>query len=906
MQETRHFHIRATEGLATDIAALTGGIFEQWGYRLLRYLAPDTAWDHRGTTITGAPVGYTVDSAGDHARTVAQFSSAANYFESRKPIDDLNGTLTKHPHVTTIWLIAAVRAEPSARTQCDTEIAAWAANHPGVKIHLYDGRNLATFIYDHLDSDELVNDLSPELPTLLGLAETQAFSNSLPALGPYIPREDVTRKATEILRNHRHVALSGLSGIGKSLLAVSLAHALPAQSRIWIDATSLSRAEDLRSLKSLRRGVYHNVPFLLHERECVVVLDNLPILWDANTVNELVGDKSFLIITTQTGGEREDVCIVGHADEITSKSIIELGANSMCPDDIFEVLWHASKGHPLLLRLLGQLARESGNDWSVAVACCDTIVSDGEDDYNEKVCRRILKQHLPTMERELAFFAWCNSPYVDTDLLNYCVSPLAIRNLSKRHFLSAATSRTARLHDIVFSSACAIAAPDELSTRSLREKLNQFIVVESEKHELILERFARRHTELLVREKQKDFSYEVLYALARSRGEVDVDTAFGELTEVAKKIKADSAPSRISVRAVVEAIEATYSLTSEKRTRDAAQERLRRLMPAFDDLAQSRISPSLLRDVRHHRAKMLSRLREFAAAEAEFRELLAENPEFHAAKLQLIRMLTHRRRDEAMGLALQLVDAGTASRTTITIRIAGWAEIAQMDSEMAAARVPQIINDLQQVGEGDIAVAYGLIANIASKLAYKQPDAALRLFELIQDNEPVFSSKRERLDWARATVAGAKALRDKGRSGESASALRKARSIYESVPLLEMTQFQATQFAECLLLLDDASATEAVLNSVNLEQRNEFWWHRYAQAQLQLGKVDAALIAIDKALALLAEDVYEAAFRETRFDALEKSGAANAEDELILAISLAEGKYRAQLQRKLDERRLGH
>src|SRR5690606_6524366 len=97
--------------------------------------------------------------------------------------------------------------------------------------------------------------------------------------------------------------------------------------------------------------------------------------------------------------------------------------------------------------------------------------------------------------------------------------------------------------------------------------------------------------------------------------------------------------------------EATYSLTSEHETADVARARLDPLMPAFDALESASATDPMRREVRHHRAKMLVRLEQHDAAEQEFRRLFAEDPEMHAAKLQLVRLVSKKDRSEAAELA---------------------------------------------------------------------------------------------------------------------------------------------------------------------------------------------------------------------------------------------------------------
>ena len=142
------FRLGAINRIAQEIGALTGGVFETWGYRLMKFLGPEITWSNRGTTALGAPVGHTIDSAGNNAYYAAQYSSGQDYFETDKPVNDLDSTLKKHPHVKLVWLLAAVSGSPSGRTETDNKIAKWQSANPGIEVRLLGGREIASYIVE--------------------------------------------------------------------------------------------------------------------------------------------------------------------------------------------------------------------------------------------------------------------------------------------------------------------------------------------------------------------------------------------------------------------------------------------------------------------------------------------------------------------------------------------------------------------------------------------------------------------------------------------------------------------------------------------------------------------------------------------------------------------------------------
>jgi len=897
MPNDQQFRLYAIDAISREICALSGGVFETWAYALMALLAPEVHWHHRGTTALGAPVGYTVDSSGNQAITVAQFSSQKNYFSSAKPIEDLDGTVSKHQHTKEIWLVAAVESSPSERTETDNAIATWKIANPGIVVRDLDSRQIATKIVDNLESDTLVRALQDRLPSLARIADENAFSHSVPPIGSYVVWPEAEAAVQRLISSNRYAIVGGLSGVGKSALAVSVVHKCDAETLIWIDASEVSNSEELKSISVGRRGLSHNLAHILKTRRCALVLDNLKVVWPSEVFLNLVGQQSFIIASSQAAGGRDDATVLQNAPRDIAREILMLDGAPACSDETFESVWAATGGHPMLLRMLSTLASSEAEGWEAAVHCVDAIVSHGEDDRNEKVCRRVLKQHLPSVQDELGLFVWCRSPSIDEMLLEKCSSPMAKAKLEKRHFLAASTPRTIRLHDLVYKSAIAELPLEDVDLNKYRSRLDT-IIREDTLDNLVTERVARRHHDLMLRELDRKHGWEPLYAAARARVSVAAIEYFERsLSNIGSSL--GNAPPEVAVRAVIEAIEATYSLASEHHSRKDAQARLVELMPVFDFLQSLNLEPELSRDVSHHRAKMLTRLERCSEAEAVFRQLLQDSPEFHAAKLQLVRLLIKSSPDEACTLAQQLVEAPD---TSPNVAIASWVELSRLNAQLVASGFEEISKVLSAVAAKDVAAAYGMVAQVGARLAYTRPDVTLRLFALIQDSDPVFSNNRERLDWARAQVVAGKALRDKADEGSAARLFVSARATYESVPGDRIPPFNRVQFAENLLLLKDFAQGRRELDLVpGGKDRSEFWWHRVAQAELGLGNAALAMIAIDAAIANLKDKkTYLATFLEVRSDVRKLSGDPNALDDLRSAIACVnDAKYLQQLTEKL-------
>jgi hypothetical protein len=72
---------RHVTDIVRDVGLLSGASFERFGYRLIEHAQP-ASWAHPGTTVSGAPVGYAVDSVAEGGRLIAQYSARADYLGS--------------------------------------------------------------------------------------------------------------------------------------------------------------------------------------------------------------------------------------------------------------------------------------------------------------------------------------------------------------------------------------------------------------------------------------------------------------------------------------------------------------------------------------------------------------------------------------------------------------------------------------------------------------------------------------------------------------------------------------------------------------------------------------------------------------------------------------------------------
>ena len=425
-----------------------------------------------------------------------------------------------------------------------------------------------------------------------------------------------------------------------------------------------------------------------------------------------------------------------------------------------------------------------------------------------------------------------------------------------------------RVHDIVYKSICAVIDEPVQRERTFCEKLDGFIVSECGNERSLLRRIAHLHAPLMRRLATSHRRPSFVYAVALVRtGDFPTQILGDPVVEATALARCSNWIGReIELRAIIEVVEALYTITSTEHGTSAAREVLERNIEALEILVQAvAATGDLLRDIKHHHAKMLIRLQKVDEAETEFLALLAEDPTFAATRLQLVRIFEKKRqKDKALQhckyiLSQHRTNPESVSAAVLLESLRHLASLGTTDD--LTEHESQILSSVKEVREFDKGLALRLVASVASKTWYIMPNLATRVFDSIEwrDASPAAD---EIFDWAQAHKAAAKAT-------EVGNARRRefllaADEAYKTIP--SPNSYHLVHHAEALILLDKHDEANQLLNAVNEQNREAFWWQRKAQALLGLHEGAEALSAIDKGLELLSENHWAtSAFLEVRF-----------------------------------------
>ncbi len=183
--------------------------------------------------------------------------------------------------------------------------------------------------------------------------------------------------------------MAGHGGSGKTQACAAVAAELRSKFDlvVWIDGSCIQALEDLHAIDVARRGIKQNVPTLLRDRRCLLVLDDLTADLDLEALLGLCGQQSAILISRIHA--QPDDFVVPPLDRSEAAQLLGLGGVVNCPADVFDLIWQSVGGHPLTLRLINTAVREESLAWSQVGEDCRSVV-ELDDARQVTVANRVL------------------------------------------------------------------------------------------------------------------------------------------------------------------------------------------------------------------------------------------------------------------------------------------------------------------------------------------------------------------------------------------------------------------------------------------------------------------------------------------------------------------------------------
>jgi len=892
-----------------------GSEYEAFGTRLVDYIVSEKML-HRGLNLHGHPVGNAVDSVSETGEVVAEYSAEMDYFKTpfAKMFKDLRHSRSLHPQAKRVLLLSSQPCGPKAHTRL-VNLRTRVKSCMQLDLEIYDSRRQAEFIFDCLLlNDNAVDVLAPYLAPLEKVSAEFAMTNLVPQLADgYLQRDLLEAELVQRIRSERSVALAGISGSGKSETAVAVTRAVAGEFeiKVWVPATSVTSINDLHSINVKRRAQAVNLLHLLSQRSCLVILDDFRLGLSITELKKFCGDKSAILVTRQSAFDGDvRMPLLGRDD---ARKLLEQGVSSRCPDEVFETVWSTIGGHPLALRLMNAGVRNGS--WENLPDDCAAIGEYPDEDRLQRLADRLLGRLERLLEKELTFFAWCDSICIDRSFARRTLAHVGIRKLDEACLLAADRNDVVRLHDIVKSAISTLQLPVDKYSPVFDAALDSHVIkmVFGESNALNFLNFCHIHCDKLRALLQaKHERSTCLYCLTQVWADQEIDLSLvGDPIARANKIACSNSPTDIGVSAVCEAIEAIYRKKKNESGLDLARVELGRYLKVYTILRNAPgISSNGRRTALHHHAKTLRNLQKYDEAIAICESILAEfaSP---ATKLLLARLLIfdENKCERAKDLLFELLEEAKASPDTaeISVTIAaietlGRHQLKQWFRDAMTKFGGLVTNYIVESAVRGFDQAFVAFASIGRYLRYNDQDLFVSVFNQLPRRTPQDArDDKERAAWGHILLAAG----ETSAIEQGASLTADAVQFYES--LERPDSFSRQQQGHGLVLLGRFKDAVGVLQPLVDTAPNP--WNRYwlSRALFRLRQVDKALSLIDDALADSKAKGFEATFLEHRWKMKKARGDGDAIDDLQKARDCCrDKKHKAALEERLAlERRTG-
>lgn len=452
-QELRQAYISR---ISTELTNLVNGPkFEQFGYIIADHVYSDYELVHRGTNISGAPVGYVVDTFSNCGKVVCEYSSDEKFFLNFSKINnDIQHALTHHKNsLESIFLLSNRLCKPINQKKLTTIISDTKKNL-GVDVKIWDSRTISEYIVDEILLEEsTVERLINFLPCIQTIRNESILNLTLPKVdSSYQPRKDLETEIITKLLAGNSLAITGFGGTGKSSFASSISHSIKENFDIplWLDASEITDIEHLGHYDVYRNGHKVNVLGLLQSKKILLILDDLSAPVSITHLASLCKNGSVIIVTRKNSFDDDD-WEIPPLDAAAVKNILDHNTETACPDKIFKKVYNTVGGHPLIYSLMNANIRSKYYNWEDIESDCEAI-SEYEDDRNQKLTVRLIGHIVGRLETQLSFLKSCNSKVIDLGFAKYAIKPIGVKKLIKSTILTMSGSGFLKIHDIIFEA----------------------------------------------------------------------------------------------------------------------------------------------------------------------------------------------------------------------------------------------------------------------------------------------------------------------------------------------------------------------------------------------------------------------------------------------------------------------
>lgn len=851
--------------IINELENLNATSFEQLCHHLLE-ITLKSKLIYRGTTVSGAPTGYTTDTYNSDLSIIAEYSTDKTYFSSKKfskPLSDVDHALSESTKLKSLYLYSSRTANNKELTNLIKEVTTKLINEKrtNITLEIYDARRIAMELVELLKFIDYSSDLVIHFPALEQIIDEHSMTNSLPEVKAGYLKRDEESIALSILDSHNLLFLYGISGIGKTDLAVSIADQLKVKHMfdviVWVEGREINSVESLSCLEIERVQSKQNILGLIKRKRVLLVIDGL----DSN-VDEIIpillkenNNDSKIIITSQKNSSLQSLegkIHIDFLDDTLAKCILNHNVPKECPIPIFLKIKEAIGCHPLLLEIINKGVQYDGITWKDIEE--ETLnLPNHEDTHGQIFFKRLLQSHFQAIQNEMKVIKWLDGQTFNKMLLQKLISKLGINKLLKLSFLKDYKGLNYKMHDLVFS--CIRMQYIELDrTKEYYTKLSSYFSENINIKDFQYYNALHVHKNLirkLVLESNMNFELVPTFLTLDGLKLSDYENILYRINidELQEKRSVEQI-DRFKISSYIECVENIHRIIKAGNPTEA-QAYASDKTPVLKKLLEiSHNNNELKYEVMHHLGKFYTFIKAYDLAKECFYSVIRNTNDSYHSKLQLAKFSSGVDIEEAKSYLRDIFLAfeEDPSKVSISVVLAAF-------NELKKTAYYELTNQFLLDGNlFETAIMYSsvwgysqpfqVMTEVGKTISYQQPERYIKIVKHLPEESRELKSESELFYLGQIYKELGKCYPTD--SKESISSFSLANTYFERIPT--DNSYYCTMIGELYILMKFYDNAIEVLNKVVTTKRNHFWYQRLSQAYQGKEEYNDALVFIEKAI----------------------------------------------------------
>ena len=892
-KEDRMLSKQFKKAIINDLSTLNGTQFEDFCTKLFIVILRLDDIMHKGCNLNGKPVPYAVDIKTEDCRIVGQCGTDEDYFTNKdleKPMGDIQSTIRNNPLCETLYLFSNQRATDSKNTALVTKIKAMT---PQFAVKIYDAERIADIIYEEIDNPRCA-DLWQYLTNSYQFYAIVPKRNCIPPSSSYyIPRIKESQELQKLLKVQSVVEVVGVSGIGKSEFAKQVAKEISQdfEALFWIDGKDYAKLE---SIKLCQFGYEVNVKYVLENKKCLLIFDNLNEnvveFFEAFCRANKNGSKCIITSLKQNLNSAQTYHFP-YMEACLSEKYIDSFGLPISKQEKKELIKLVA-GYPLAINMICSLVKD--NVFTVGELLADEALQDLEDEHNQRLSERIIGKIYNRYADELNLLAYIDSLVISSDYLQTRINRIRLTYLQKYSIIQQDDAYTFRIHQVVLGAIKYSAQKPDIETiaSSLCEFLDAknrlkdipFFTLFHYNSSFIDEVYKYEH----VSEEQKKV---ILYS------RLQAESTFSDAYKYLRLIDGLSLrPSEELYDCLLLADK--YEIQLSATPRELFNESASAMINSLKEELNKTTKDDIRFELRHHIGKLYMKMRDYKNARIYLERALDIRPKAYATLLQLAR-LSHLSKTPDTQKASEYVssileDSQKGENVPLTIILACYSMFLSKKAyeKLTEKYIESNFDEFSRLIMTSLLSfdnqAVPTLGSFAFSLAYKNPEFMRRALAILHEPPSIFDKAYIQ---AYANLKAVEYKLEEDKSSKEAKSIFASAKFYFGLQNLEENEgnnkkdYQRKRYME--LLMDAGKWKEVIEFSACYDDKNSEFYHQLmAKVYQKLGNYEMAIEYIDKAISTIKDADYRSSFLWNKACILHDKGDASCLDVIKAAIEM--------------------